>query len=144
MQPGRIVAALTAAPLVGALIYVAVAGVDSSRFSHGPTKDDVLSTFIGMAVVAVLFEVFVLLPVAVLLRGRVRFELRLAAIGIIAWVALVAGGLALMGQNAISVAITSAQLLTLGVPVVLLFVALIRKGLTPRSSGPAGKRLLFL
>jgi len=130
MQPGRILAALIATPLVGALAYVVVGVIDSSRFSHGgPTRDDVLSTFIGMAVVAVIFEVFVLLPVAVFLRGGVRFELRLAAIGIIAWVGIVAGGLALLGQNPISVAITTAQLLAAGVPVVLLFVVLIRRGL---------------
>jgi hypothetical protein len=128
MQPGRVVAALTVAPLVGALAYVVV-GLLTAHGPFGPTNDDVRSTFIAMAVLGVVFEVFVLLPLAVLLRGTVRFELKLAAIGIIAWVGLVASGLALMGQNPMSVAITTVQLLPMGLPVVLLFVALIRKGL---------------
>jgi hypothetical protein len=119
---------MTTAPLVGALAYVVV-GLLTAQGPLGPTKDDVRTTFIAMAMVGVVFEVFVLLPLAVLLRGTVRYELRLAAIGIIAWVGLAAGGLALLGQNPISVAITTVQLLPMGLPVVLLFVALIRKGL---------------
>jgi hypothetical protein len=127
MRPTRIVAALIAAPLLGAVTYIAVAGVDGSRMSFGPSKNDVVATFIGLVVVAVLFEVFVLLPAAVLIRKSVRFEVWLCLIGIIAWLGLVAGGFLLLGQGAGSVAILSVQFLSLGAPLLLLFVVLIRR-----------------
>ena len=128
MQISRIIVALIAAPLSGSLVYVLLARLDTMSMSHGPQGDDFTTTFIGMAVAAVLFEVFVLLPVAYLLRGRMRFRLAVTTIGVAAWAALTSPGLALLGQNALSVAITTTQLLALGLPVVLVFALLVRSG----------------
>lgn len=124
MKPVRILAALLAAPLVGSLLYLVaiIMPFPSSSISG----DDLKSTFVFMAVVAVLFEVCVLLPIAVFLQRRERFTLLLMGIGVVAWLVLVASGLALSGSNALTVAISSAQLLVLGVPVVLTFAAIVR------------------
>jgi hypothetical protein len=129
MQLSRVVVALIVAPLVGALAYVALGAVQYSGFAYQLAGSDIVTTFVGMAVVGVAFEVFFLLPAAVVLRHRERFVLNVAAVGIVAWFGLMAGGLALIGQNALSIAITSAQLLALGIPLVLAFVVLARKGL---------------
>jgi hypothetical protein len=129
MQISRIVIALIVAPLFGSLIYMILAGLDSMSFSRIPPHDDLLSTFVGMAILAVLFEVFILLPVAYLLRARVSFRLNLIIVGVPCWLALTAVGLALMGLNPLNIAITSAQLLALGVPVVFAFALLVHKAM---------------
>jgi hypothetical protein len=127
MQISRIVVALIVAPLFGSLIYVLLAGLDSMSMSLSPSNNDLLSTFVWMAILAVLFEVFILLPVAYILRARVWFRLSLIGVGVIFWLALTASGLLLMGQNPLSIAITSVQLLALGVPVVFAFTLLVHR-----------------
>jgi len=129
MKPARVVFALIAAPLVGALFYTAAVGIDGIRFSGDRSGNELLTTFLGMAVLALVFEMVVLFPAAVFLRGRQRFAVNLLVVGVLTWLALVAVCLVALGLNALSVAITSAQLLLLGVPVVLTFVGLVRKGL---------------
>jgi len=132
MQPGRIVTALIAAPIIAAAIYVPADVIQASAFPHGPTHDDLVSVFIGAAILALVFELLILLPAALLLRRQQRFAPYLAATGIVSWLVLTAGGLAAMGRGASSVAATTAQFLALGVPLVLVFTLVLSRGLRGR------------
>jgi hypothetical protein len=124
----RIVAALIAAPLFGGLVYLFVVGAQGMSMSVGPRQEDLLPTFMGAAIIALVFEIVVLLPAYLVLRRRPRFRLNLILVGVVAWFALSVGGLLLLGQPSLSAAVTGAQLLVLGVPLVGVFVALIGSG----------------
>ena len=132
MQPRRFVAALIAAPIVAAAIYVPVDAIQASAVAHGANHDDPVSVFIGAAVLALVFELVILLPAALLLRRNPRFAPYLAATGIVSWLVLTAGGLAAMGRGASAIAATTAQFLAVGVPLVLVFTLVLSRGMRRR------------
>jgi hypothetical protein len=124
----RLAAALIAAPLLGGLVYLLALGVQGMSMSVGPRHEDLLPTFIFASTIALVFEVLVLLPASLVLRGRPKFRLNLLLIGVVAWFALSVGGLLLLGQSPLSAAVTGAQLLVLGGPLTGVFVVLIGGG----------------
>ena len=136
---GRTFVALIIAPVIGGLAYVLAASLTfgSAFFAHAPAlggppvaDNGFFSAFLAAVVVAVVFEVLLLLPSAYLLRRHARFVLNIAVFGTACWIVLSAGWfVVIFGQDALSAAINCTQLLALGVPLVLAFATIARKGL---------------
>ena len=121
-------AALITAPIVGAVIYALVLASQTSGLSGGPTLSQIIGTAVGVGIIALVFLVLAVLPFSLLVRKNPRFRAIVLAVGVTSWFGLSVLAFVLMGQGADVAASTSAQLLTVGVPMLLVFVALIDRG----------------
>ncbi len=121
-------AALIAAPIVGAVVYAFVLAAQTSGVTGGPTPGELVGTAVFVALIGLAFLVLVLLPFSLLMRRNARFRTVLLVVGGVAWFGFSVLAFVLMGQGADVAASTGGQSLIFGVPMVAVFVALLGKG----------------
>src|SRR5438477_8891255 len=128
MRAQRIVAALIAAPLLAGTIYAIVLAYQVASHSGGPDRHEFVISAASVSLVALVFLALVLLPLSILVRKSPRFLFIVIVAGAVAWFGTSVGAFVLVGQSASAAASTALQLLTLGIPTVVVFAAILGKG----------------
>ena len=118
----RLFLATILASVLGGIVYLFVVEYEGFAAVHSGTGTYQSSTFLFAAVIALVFEVVVLLPTTIFFKPVANSRALLMLFGIASWCALTAGLLIAIGTNTASLLMNTYQSLFLGVPVVVAFV----------------------
>ena len=121
MSP-RLFIAMIVASIVGGIVYLAMVASEGHAAADSGGASYQATSFFFAALVALVFEVFVLLPTTIFLKAIAKRRLLFILFGVAVWIALAASWLISTGTNTASVFINSYQSLVLGVPVIVAFV----------------------
>ena len=118
----RLFIATILASLLGGIVYLFVVEYEGSAAVHSGSSTYQSSTFIFAALIALVFEVVVLLPTTIFFKAIAKSRVLFILFGVASWCAVTAGLLMATGMNTVSLLMNTYQSLLLGVPVVVAFV----------------------